>query len=352
MATKATKLPSGNWRVRVQIDTGDGKQHYKSFTDPDRKQALLLAAQYECKGTIKPTIANATVSEAIESYIASRINVQSPRTITTYRTNQRCYYGSVNHIRVRDLTDLDAQNLINAIAVGHSPKTVRCAYSFFRSAIREYNRDFNPRVNLPAKVKREMQIPDEDKIVTLLQNTNGAIQNAILLASAYGMRRAEIAALTYQDIHGTTISVNKEMVKNERNEWLIKAPKSYAGTRKIVTTKEFVDKLISNRQPCSDRVCPMTPDVITRRYGKVRACAGITSRFHDLRHYAASVMLAIGVPDKYSMERLGQSSPDMLKRVYQHIISAKRDEVSDAVNGAVGDMLRKYDTKYDTSNEK
>lgn len=39
-------------------------------------------------------------------------------------------------------------------------------------------------------------------------------------------------------------------------------------------------------------------------------------RFHDLRHYSASIMHAIGVPDVYIMERGGWSSDHTLKRIY------------------------------------
>lgn len=73
----------------------------------------------------------------------------------------------------------------------------------------------------------------------------------------------------------------------------------------------------------------------------MRLCASqdITCRFHDLRHYNASLMLALSVPDKYAMERLGQATPGMIKAVYQHIMSDKREEVNEVVNGAVEGLL-------------
>jgi hypothetical protein len=39
-------------------------------------------------------------------------------------------------------------------------------------------------------------------------------------------------------------------------------------------------------------------------------------------------MLAIGIPDLYAMERMGHSTPHMLKNVYQHIQDAKRMETN------------------------
>lgn len=62
-------------------------------------------------------------------------------------------------------------------------------------------------------------------------------------------------------------------------------------------------------------------------------------------------MLALNIPDKYAMERLGQSTPGMIKSVYQHIMSDKRQEVSSLVNSAADDLLVQCDTKCDTKSE-
>lgn len=55
-------------------------------------------------------------------------------------------------------------------------------------------------------------------------------------------------------------------------------------------------------------------------------------RFHDLRHINASVMLQLGIQDKYVMERGGWSSLSTMKDVYQHTFSAEREKVDNTVN--------------------
>ncbi len=42
-------------------------------------------------------------------------------------------------------------------------------------------------------------------------------------------------------------------------------------------------------------------------------------RFHDLRHSAATILLAAGVPERVVMEILGHSTLAMVKR-YQHVL--------------------------------
>ena len=55
-------------------------------------------------------------------------------------------------------------------------------------------------------------------------------------------------------------------------------------------------------------------------------------RFRDLRHINASVMLQLGIQDKYAMERGGWSSLSTMKDVYQHTFSAEREKVDNTVN--------------------
>ena len=54
--------------------------------------------------------------------------------------------------------------------------------------------------------------------------------------------------------------------------------------------------------------------------------------FHDLRHLNASVMLQLGIPDKYAMERGGWSTTSTLKSVYQHTFSEEREAVNRKIN--------------------
>lgn len=65
----------------------------------------------------------------------------------------------------------------------------------------------------------------------------------------------------------------------------------------------------------------MNPDYITHRFGRVLKKIDVPHfRFHDLRHYAASIMHAIGVPDQYILQRGGWASDNIMKTVYRNVI--------------------------------
>jgi integrase len=43
-------------------------------------------------------------------------------------------------------------------------------------------------------------------------------------------------------------------------------------------------------------------------------------------------MLALGIPDKYAMQRMGHATSNMLKTVYQHTFTQREIEVANLVN--------------------
>lgn len=71
MPTKATKLPSGSWRVRVEMES-EGKRRWKSFTAPTRKEAEYLAAQYAYTQKERNKPQDMTIGGAMDAFIDAR----------------------------------------------------------------------------------------------------------------------------------------------------------------------------------------------------------------------------------------------------------------------------------------
>lgn len=77
----------------------------------------------------------------------------------------------------------------------------------------------------------------------------------------------------------------------------------------------------------------LSDTIIYKHFVKFIAAAGLPHMtFHDLRHLNASVMLMLGVPDKYAMERGGWSSPSIMKSVYQHTFTAERQAIDKKID--------------------
>lgn len=50
-------------------------------------------------------------------------------------------------------------------------------------------------------------------------------------------------------------------------------------------------------------------------------------------------MLASGIPDKYSMKRMGHATNNMLKTTYQHVIKEREAEYDQQIDDYFKDLL-------------
>lgn len=332
---KAKKLPSGSWRVQLYVGTdANGKRIYKSFTAASKKEAEFMAAQFKM-GIDCEKSSSITFFRAAQKYIADHENVLSPWTVDTYQRTIHRDLCDLHHVPCSNISSDVAQRFFNVFSIDHSPKTVSNVYSVFTSVMRYHSPDLHFHVSLPAIPKTELSIPSDDQILAALQASTGYMSLIIQVAAALGLRRSEIAALTWDDIGVNSITVNKAMAKNRKKEWVIKSPKTYAGTRTLSISPSLLAALLSSRPASAtnaDQVFPINPDYITRHWRLICKKCGFDYRFHSLRHYNASIMLSLGIPDKYAMARIGHATPKTLKKVYQHLIDDRERQASAQVD--------------------
>ena len=328
---KITKLPSGNYGTRV-YDKKTKKQ--KHLTAPTKAELKRLVADYLYYKD-RP-LEDVTIKEAIDTYISNRSSVASPSTIHGYRQLQRNYYKNIEVFSVATITSEDIQREVNRWAEKLSPKTVRNIYSLLLSSIQAVYPDKAIKVRLPQKKVVEYAIPTEKEVSELIARADHDLKIAIMLAAIGTLRRGEIAALEYSDIKGNTIHVHRDRVKNERGEWVTKeTAKTSASDRYI----DFPQKVVDEIGQGEGRIIKRSPNDITKAFIKLRNELGLKCRFHDLRHYAASIMHAIGIPDQYIMARGGWGSDGVLKSVYRNTLTDKSKEFSDKTNDYMDKLL-------------
>lgn len=361
---KATKLPSGSWRVRVFDHTEDvlqpdgtikKKKIYKSFTCDDKSKkgkriceqmASEWAAQKETN-TSKTSALTMTFGEALDEYANAREKVLSPRTISEYRRIRKKSMPELMAMNINSITQDDVQRIINKEALNHSPKTVRNWHGLISAVLGVYRPSFTLRTAIPARVRPDLYVPTETDIKTLIAAIKDTPLELPVLLAAFGpMRRGEIAALRKENIKGTVVHVCENMVIQEDRSWTVKSPKTYAGDRFIDYPQFVADKWKDIK---SGHVCQYNPDQITHYFGRtIRKLNMPLFRFHDLRHYAAS-FLHLYMPDAYIMARGGWESDATLKEVYRHVMDDKSAEYNNLANKHFSAL---YDTKDDTNQEK
>ena len=279
-----------------------------------------------------------TIKQAVNVYIESRSNVLSPSTKREYQKSLRLYFQDIGEVQISKVTNCILQNWINDLSYNRSPKTIKNIWSLLHAAIKMHAPEKYLHVDIPRKRKTRITIPTEENISELIQQCSSEeLRTAIILASCMGLRRSEICALKWSDIRENKfLIVDKAVVIDDHNRLITKGPKTISSNRtleipaKVIQYLTFI-KLIHNSKQESF-VVPIKPDALTRRFVKLRNKHGFACRFHDLRHYYASVLVALNIPDIYAMEMMGHSTPGMLKKVYQHIMEFKMKESTKKVN--------------------
>ena len=327
MAT-AKKLPSGNWRVNLFVGYDEnGKRKYKSFTAETKKEAEFMAASYNLSRKEKPK--GLTVGDAIDGYIQSKENVLSATSIATYKQLRRLRLQQLMDVPLEKLTNIMIQQAINAEAAKLSPKSVRSAHGLLSAALGMYMPDFVLRTTLPAKQHKIKDLPTAEQV---MQAVSGSVYELpALLALCLGLRMSEVRGIRYKDISGNVLTIQHVRIQYS-NQMIIKnQTKTYDSTRQLVVPQFLLDKIGSGKP--DDYIVNFSQSAMEKNVKKlVQAATGKDITFHDLRHINASTMLALGVPDKYAMERGGWSSNNTLKTIYQHTFSDARQEIDTRIN--------------------
>ena len=339
---KAKKLPSGRWRCRVYDGTDPaGKKIYKSFTADTRKEAEFLAAQYAAsrKSTVSK---DRTLADAYARYIEIKKNTLSPATVRDYSRAAKADFPELMPLRLSRLTQEAVQSAVNVMSANHSPKSVRNAHGLLSAVLSMFAPEIRLNTRLPQSRKPDLYVPTEQEVEKLVRSIRGTeLEKAVLLAAFGSLRRSECSALMISDIEGDIIHVNKAIVLGVDKQWTLKQPKSKAGYRDIKMPGFVIERL---KPAPNGRIVNIMPVTITDYFADARRKFNLPHfRFHDLRHYQASILHAMGVPDKYIMERGGWSTDSTLKNIYQHTMSDKRKQVEDDIVRRFEDSHKKFE---------
>lgn len=333
-------------RKLVYIGKVNGKRKYESISAPTWDEVEYLAAQLKLDRKRKKNPINLTVGEAIDKYINDNAELLSPTTIKGYRMIKRNYLQSIMNIPLDDLTQEDINNAVKEDAKKHSPKTVANAHGLLATIIHEYHPRFELNTKLPKKKKYISKMPDIPRLLEIFKVVQGTeIEIPVLLAAWLGLRMSEIRGLKWENVYDDYIIINNVIVDAEDAPVERDITKSYTSTRKVWISKRLSDKLkIAPRK--GEYVTSLSGQAIYKRFSRLLKKHGIEHcRFHDLRRANASIMLMLGVPDKYAMERGGWSTDSVLKNIYQEtltsekeIINRKIDEFYESLYAKIDDM--------------
>ena len=292
----ARKLPSGRWQSKVYIGTVDGKKQFKTVTEDTKRECLIKAAQIQADLEAERATPKLTVDQAVTKYIEVKRGVLSPATIAGYLAKQKTYITpyTISACQIDQLSTEKLQAWVSEVAAIGSKKTIKNAHGLMSAAIRMFMPKADLSVTLPQGKRYEGYVPSTEevmKVIKLAKEYDERLYRACLLSAFATLRRGEIACLTADDIKGNVVHVEKDMVRNENKEWVVKLPKTEDSVRDVPLPQWVIDEM-----PKSGRLVDYNPEQITNYFVRIVKKAGVPHfRFHDLRKYAVSLMATQGV---------------------------------------------------------
>ena len=186
----------------------------------------------------------------------------------------------------------------------------------------------------------------------LLEVARGSRLDVLLLvALTTGMRRGELAALHWNDLDFKTgiLQVRHNLAWVTGMGYVEGEPKTKSGRRKIALPRVVLNALQEHRERqdqarrkageqwkehglifCNLSGGFFNPGYILQLFKRLVRKAGLPDvRFHDLRHSAATVLIAAKVDLKVVSELLGHSSVAITADIYGHVLPEMQREVVD-----------------------
>jgi len=304
---KPRKLPSGSWNVRIMI----GGQSY-SFTHTDKKTVMRMASEFA--DDYRRKMDNPTLLERMREYVAENAERLSPSTVRSYNGMIRMIEERTPRIANKRLSAITEQDVSDIVRPLRTLKTKRNYVNFIHACTGK------SAGKLTGVSSKRVHVPTELEVKGLLQIfRNTELEVPIMLAAYGGLRRGEICALRMSDIDGGFVHISRAVVRDPSGEWVTKDPKTASSVRSVLLPHFVIERI-----QVQGYITHLLPSQVSNRFWKRQRNLGIPPYcFHSLRHFRASYLHYLNIPDAYIQKRGGWANASTLQNIYRHVLADK-----------------------------
>jgi integrase len=283
------------------------------------------------------------------------------------------YRGIVEHhlvpglgrAAVVKLTPADVQAFLNAkSAAGLSPRRVQYIHAVLRRALVTaerwglVSRNVAKLADPPRVTRKEISpLTPEQAGILIESSADDRLHALYVTALGTGLRQGELLGLRWDDIdldarrlrvRHTLQRVQRKLVllepKTERSRRSIVLPEVVVTALRGHHTRQKMDRLVAGTSWvdtghvfATTRGTPLNAATVTRSFQRALDRAGLPhSRFHDLRHAAATFLLAQGFTLEDVKNLLGHSSIVLTSNTYGHVLEQRQRQVAMGMDAVLG----------------
>lgn len=370
----------GRWSGSISLGNDAGGKRQRK-TVYGRTQAEVISQIESLRERSRTSRKSLLTKDSLGSYLARwlendvRVN-KSLKTHQEYELAVRLYVNP--YLAAERLTALDGEKLVSWQSRlqkdGHSESTRLRAIRVLRNALNKAVKlrllQFNPMaaVDKPKVIRKEVTPLEPAECHALFEVCRKyRLGELIILAALTGMRKGELFALQWDcvNLQEGILFVRRSLVETGAG-LTVKEPKTAAGRRMVTLTSGAVQALQDRLQNALDEGFhpDEVPIVFPNQIGghmrfsnfdrniwyPIRQAAGIpeSTKFHDLRHSHASLMLASGVDLKVIQKRLGHRDFATTANIYSHLLAGAQADASEKLDQMLSARFQELDRRKTT----
>lgn len=348
------KLPSGRWQARYRDD--EGVQRKQTFDTARDASAFLDQVRTEVRrgAYISPDAGRQTFRSFTDEWAAGQDWKASTR--ETFESHRRRFGRHLDKLRLDQIDELKLRNVRTALTAAYATSTstitMHYACAVMRSAFRAGRIPRDPTVALKPPRRRggdvdgvvgPEQVPTRDEVVAIMAASPDRFRAAVALG-ACGMRIGEVmgASVSRFDLETGTLLIDRQLQRVGGSN-VLTAPKrekirtiKLPGWARLEVRRHLRDHgpfLAFDGDADADLLFRGGRDAVLRRDAFYDSCwkpaldaAGLAGRFkfHSLRHWCASSLLAEGASLTAVAGHLGDTV-QTVSSTYAHWLRDDRD---------------------------
>jgi integrase len=289
-----------------------------------------------------------------------------PTTIADYRYKMALLPEWLMGKRLSQITPMDVHEALNELATGttahgrpRASSTIAQVRTVLGSCLHlaeRYGHVTRNAARLAKPVAHQHAEVDplglDEAHALLKQLAEHRLGSLFTVALSLGLRQGECVGLRWDDVDldAARLTVVRQITRTNEHVEAEGDPKTRRSRRSLILPRVCVDQLARHRQRQaverrealvwddrglvwpSETGTPLSPSNLRRLLRRQCELAGIREvTFHTLRHSAATLLLAQGVPSAVILDVLGHQDVRMLRR-YQHVTDSLRQNAADAID--------------------
>lgn len=357
------KRADGRWAGTVELGDSENRRRRRVVYGDRRAEVVkkLEDLRHAVEAGATEPIERMTVERFLDKWLDAVRPTLRPRGYQSYESHVRLYLKpKIGRVPLRRLSPADVQQLLGELsATGLSPQTVVHVRATLRRALSYAERwSMVPRnvarlVDPPRVEEYRVDPMTSEQARHFLTHIRGhRLYSLFLFALTTGARQGEILAVTWDAIDWTKgeVSIRRSLqrvdgrmqpveTKTKRSRRVVPLTATTLEVLREQQKRQYAEGTVSDTGLVFTTTVgtPLNGPDLTRTFQALLEDAGLPRwRFHDLRHSAASIWIANGVPLRVVMELLGHSTIKVTADTYAHVVSELTRDAADRMESALG----------------